>query len=317
MLDWYIGFVHFLNEDYFLTFSSFIDKDIVTQSKASNFKNPVVNIFKQTSIMHQIYEENKGNIKEESNIFNIEISEKQFQELFENWDGLVYNLKDNYAIKKIINCYNFLIGGVKMNTNTKYFPNSFDIELAITKGLALNNELNERFIRLENKYRKYFMKYIYETLNLEKYDKEIEDSNLKFCSCEEEFQEYYQKESNLKYIYIKNNLHIERLSDNDLQILETSEDEKELLDLIKNTYEEIIKIKCLNGKKTPEKFLTQMFKGYDTRSTMLPNDALIIIIREGREKNKFNNYEELCYSLKERDKFIENIKEKIQEEITK
>ena len=185
-----------------------------------------------------------------------------------------------------------------MNINNKYFPNSFDIELAITKGLASNNELNEKFVSLESKYRKYFVKYIYTTLNLNQYDKDIE-------------------ESSLKYIYIKNNLHIERLCDNDLKLLETCEDANELLNLVKRTYMEIIKITKINGRKTPEKFLLQMFRGYDTRETILPNDALIIVIREGREKNKFNDYQELSRTLKKRFEFIENIKEQLKIEMTK
>ena len=64
-----------------------------------------------------------------------------------------------------------------MSVKTKHYPYSFDIELATNKGLALNNELNEKFVNLENKYRKY----VYKLLNLEQYDKEIEESNLKFC----------------------------------------------------------------------------------------------------------------------------------------
>ena len=200
----------------------------------------------------------------------------------------------------------------------KFYPNSFNYQLLKEKNLIDENKLSERFMKLENKYRKYFQNYIIKTLSLDKYDKMIIESDLKFYTCLEERKDYYQKSSPLNYIYIKNNLHIEKLEDKDLKILEESNNEYELIELIKKTWKNIIKIDILEGRKFPEDFKTQMFEGYNTKETILPNNALIIIIREGGRETALSE-EEYMKNLKDKyifiEKMIENMKKEIKEKI--
>ena len=189
----------------------------------------------------------------------------------------------------------------------EFYPNSFDFKLATEKGLANNNELTEKFEMLEKKYRKYLQIYMCNMLNLTDYDEKIKESELNFVPCQEELKDYYQKQSNLKYMYIKNNMHIEKLTQEDMNLLATSSNDNELLQLVARTFLEVIKIEVIDGKYIPGKFQTQYFKGYDTMATILPNDSVIIVIKEGHEKTNFNNLEELRSSLQEKDKFINQL----------
>ena len=190
----------------------------------------------------------------------------------------------------------------------KFYPNSFNYQLLKEKNLS------ERFMKLENKYRKYFQNYIIKTLSLDKYDKMITESDLKFYTCLEERKDYYQKSSPLNYIYIKNNLHIEKLNNDDLKILEESNNEDELIELIKKTWQNIIKIDILEGRKCPSDFKTQMFEGFNTKETIISNKALIIIIREGGRETDLSE-EEYMKNLKDKYLFINEMIENMQKEI--
>ena len=195
----------------------------------------------------------------------------------------------------------------------KLYPNSFNIELASQKGLIVNNQISEKYIKLQEKYRFYFKQYLYEDLNLPFYDNIINKSDLKFGICSDEKKDYYQKQSNLKYIYIKNNMHIEKLDINDLELLENNNEKDILVEMIKRTYTNIIKINTLNNKKCPNKFRTQMFEGFNTNKTILPNDSLILVIREGDAKNNLTG-ESFKENLKQKYNFINDLISKMEKD---
>ena len=197
-----------------------------------------------------------------------------------------------------------------------YYPNTFNFNLAMQKGLTNYNKLSEKYIELYNKYNKYFLRFMIDILDLNMYDKLIGNSELDFGICRENRQDVYQKSSPLNYIYIKNNLHIEKLSDNDLRLLDVCNDDNILLDLIRRTYKEIITINCINNKMLNNNFSTQMFPNFYTNSTILPNDALIIVIREGDAKEDLTG-EEFWKNAKLKNDFIEDLIAQMKKEIEK
>lgn len=74
---------------------------------------------------------------------------------------------------------------------------------------------------VEEIYREVLSQYLLETLELERYDQELVNSDMKYIPNEGEDIKQAQKEDKmfLKYIYLRNELHIERLSDEDVNIL--------------------------------------------------------------------------------------------------
>lgn len=195
------------------------------------------------------------------------------------------------------------------------YPCSINLKLAEEKGLVTDNKLNSRYFNIQKNYKIIFEKYIAETLNLKKYDDLLANSNLKIDSCVPYRMDYYQKNStlNLKYIYIKNNLHIEKLAKEDLDSLEKANDEELLKDIVKKTYPDVIKINYLDDKEIKGKFKTQYFEGFDSPNTVFNNDSLVLIIREGKLKTKMNN-EELVNYINKRQMFIINVIEKMNDD---
>ena len=84
-----------LNKNYYLATVPNLRNDIIN-CKECNYSNPIINIFKQTSIMHNIFKNNK--LKEENGLYSIEITEEQFNEYLNNWDGKI--IKNNIKTEK-------------------------------------------------------------------------------------------------------------------------------------------------------------------------------------------------------------------------
>ena len=95
-------------------------------------------------------------------------------------------------------------------------------------------------IKLENLYKELFEKYLINKIDLIKYDNEINSSSLGFTesnnvSLASNLDEYL----NLKYFYILNRFYLDKLSDEDLNILINGNDLERLL-LIENTYKKVL-----------------------------------------------------------------------------
>jgi len=145
-----------------------------------------------------------------------------------------------------------------------------------------NNMPKKEYIELYNIYRFFMTKYIIEKLNLKEYDKKIKNSKCNFIPVETERMDVYQFFScdELEYIYIRNNVYIERLSDKEIALLKEkiknndySFDES-IVDLIENTYQKIIFEDIMkNGKKY------QITYGPDSSNYFARNDSLVLGIR--------------------------------------
>ena len=103
-----------------------------------------------------------------------------------------------------------------------YIPlNYYDFTQAKQKGLTGGNGFSEKYLELQMVYKCGFMQYLSDMLMLEEYEKEMAESPLGFLPCPENEQSVYQKYgmTGFKYIYLRNNLYIEKLERDDLQIL--------------------------------------------------------------------------------------------------
>jgi len=129
----------------------------------------------------------------------------------------------------------------KENISLEY-PNAINYDLLKEKGLG-DTEPNERYFKLVNNYKSIFETYLKDILPLEQIDKNMKESKLKFMPIKEENMDYYQITSTmgLSYIYLRNDLHVEKLNTEDLDYLEniTSLDD-ESKNFISRTYKKVI-----------------------------------------------------------------------------
>lgn len=129
-----------------------------------------------------------------------------------------------------------------------YTPQSYyDFTQARQKGLTGSDKFSEKYLRLQMVYKCGLMQYLSDMLMLEEYEKEMAESPLGFLPCSENEQSVYQKYgmTGFKYIYLRNNLYIEKLESNELQILEECAEKKTyssdaLLELAARTGREVL-----------------------------------------------------------------------------
>jgi len=180
-----------------------------------------------------------------------------------------------------------------------------------------NNMPKKEYIELYNIYRFFMTKYIIEKLNLKEYDKKIKNSKCNFLPIETNKMDMYQLFScdELEYIYIRNNIYIERLSDKEIALLKEkiknndySLDES-VVDLIEKTYQKIIFEDLMkNGK------VYQITYGPDSSRYFARNDSLVLGIRYDEfAETKLTDEEWKIQNQKQRE-FLRNIKNEMSNE---
>lgn len=150
------------------------------------------------------------------------------------------------------------------------------------------------YIKLYNAYRELFTEYIEKKLELKKYDEKIIKSKLNFHRIQSENMDIYQYFSCevLKYIYVRNNIHIERLTKEDKIFLELQSGNvklnKETITFVERTYEKIIFEDIL---KSGEICMIQY--GPNSSNFFARNDAVVIGIRYDKfvEQEINNNWD--------------------------
>lgn len=119
------------------------------------------------------------------------------------------------------------------------------------EGLYEDGELTERFYTLYKNYQLLLEKFFLRELPLAEYDDRFFHSGLHFTAVKPEDMDIYQSLSgmNLRYFFLRNILHVEKLSDEDIQMI-VSMDAKELYDpseetmnFIRKTYQWVL---CIN-----------------------------------------------------------------------
>jgi hypothetical protein len=158
------------------------------------------------------------------------------------------------------------------------FPFNYDMDLARALGLATDGTFSREYLNMQALYRKALEHYLAERLNLVEFDEMLSSSELDFIPLSEDRFDFYQRYSTFgfQYIYLRNNLPIERLSPDDLDILRryihagNSNVTEELLDLVARTFKRVITV--------DEGWEPDVPAGYHPGGDTAPNNALVLII---------------------------------------
>jgi len=100
-------------------------------------------------------------------------------------------------------------------------PLNYDIDLAIERGLATSAGFSDRYLNMQALYRRALEQYLAEKLSLNMFDEMLATNELRFIPVPDERRDFYHRYSTFgfQYIYLRNNLPIERLSVEDLDVL--------------------------------------------------------------------------------------------------
>lgn len=131
------------------------------------------------------------------------------------------------------------------------FALDISIDLAKEKGLYEDSKLTDNFYKLYLNYKKLLDKYLLRILPLDSFDKEIDNSDLRFIPKRLDDMDKYQLMSfmNLKYIYLRNPLYVERLSVDEInRIINLSREEldnpgEDVYMIIENTFRKVMNLK--------------------------------------------------------------------------
>jgi hypothetical protein len=213
----------------------------------------------------------------------------------------------------LVSCSN---NSSKKSNNTEGELSSYYYKkaLMIEKGLAKKDstKLSDEYILLQKIYREYFSKYLLEVLDIKKYDDMLIDNKLDFIQKPEEKQTIEQEFDcmDLEYIYLRNVLYIENLENDELDLLRESINKditltSEYKKFIEDTYLKVIKVDR-----------TQIIM-YDMDSdNFVPNDAIVFKISTYPNYNTEGNIIDKK-NEKEKEEYILNLKESMQNELAK
>jgi hypothetical protein len=198
-------------------------------------------------------------------------------------------------------------------------PLNYDLQQAIGKGLATKiGGFSDKYLNMQALYRKAVEQYLTEKLSLGMFDEMLEKSELRYIPAPENKQGFYQRYStfDFKYIYLRNNLPIERLSLEDLDILSShiearrSDITEDLLEMVSGTFRRIIMVWENREADIPI--------GYCNSGLTAPNNALVFYIHHrteldenGRALDRNNERKKIEYLANE---FIPFMTEKLSEE---
>ena len=150
----------------------------------------------------------------------------------------------------------------------KEYPNNLR-----NNNLIKKRGLENKYFDLLNKYNKFLTSFLKEKLPLEQIDENMGKSELNFVKIKEEDMDFYQitNTSNLDYIYLRNNLYIEKLNEDDIKYLEKKKEyDEEVSTFISRTFKNVI---------NPYKDSKMIFYGPENRNFMCNSDELVLGIR--------------------------------------
>lgn len=168
---------------------------------------------------------------------------------------------------------------------------------------------------VEKYYRDCLKQFMLEQLNLKEYDFMLEESDMNYIPNDEESMIEVQKRNclGLKFIYLRNELYLERLSDEEIRMLEGElKDSKgnvseKALEIVKETYAKVITPKEVNseaGKKVLTYYDQELYPKFVTM------DTLVLKIGTQGEFDDKGNYINKAHEDKKREKlhsFAENM----------
>ena len=192
--------------------------------------------------------------------------------------------------------------------------NRVNFDVARQKNL-INGEDYSVYALIQSLYLKTLEQYIYSYVDLKKYDDEIANSNLDFGLVPDDRKLAYQKISymNLKYIYIRNFLFIEKLNINDLETFwgriknRNYVIDDELLKIVERTFKDVIDNNFVAGEYKEDFVISY---GPANPLTFAKSNDFVINIQYGFNTTKMTD-EEYNENLKKKKELIAKIKENI------
>ncbi|MDR2665481.1 MAG: hypothetical protein LBC21_04295 [Oscillospiraceae bacterium] len=196
--------------------------------------------------------------------------------------------------------------------SSDFAPQSFDYALAEQNGLISGDgALSEGYLSLQARYKAAFYAYLDNAADISQYDGALSGGAYAFPAVPPDEQGVYQKYGSYgnKYIFLRNNFHIERLDTADLETLRGSED---LSGLVGRTYKDVISVRYEDGDGD---FTAIYDHGAMSGITQAPNNALVIGIAYSWEFD----YSGKLVSLdgeKAKEKIAHELKQKMESEIS-
>lgn len=146
---------------------------------------------------------------------------------------------------------------------------------------GLDKERQESYVTLYSAYSSLLTDYFIKNFKLDEYDEALLDSPYSFPKLKEEDMDIYQylAADKLSFVYLRNNLYIERLSDDEQKyLIEKAQGDEISFDdvadeFIKNTFK---KVMLENGGEEDN---VNVFYGPDNGNFMYPDNAIIVGIR--------------------------------------
>ncbi len=189
---------------------------------------------------------------------------------------------------------------------------SRNIALAKEKKLIIDND-ESLYIEIAYKY-KYLLEYYINTMiDLKKYEREIDNSNLYIGK-----NAKYKSLNNyldLDYIFLVNNLFVEKLEEKDINLLKQYNEGNvsyELINLVKRTFKNII-----FDNYTNDKYRDSIYKvcyGDYVPLNFVDNDSLVFRIYYGKNLKDLNK-DDFVKIHREQLAFFENIMNRIKDEV--
>lgn len=179
----------------------------------------------------------------------------------------------------------------------------------------LNETATQEYLSLSTLYRTLLNEYI-KTICINDFDEAIKNSGLNFIPIEDENQDFYQyyNNSGLTYYYVRNNIYLERLTEEETKFLKSklsSQDlslTKEDMNFISQTFSKVIK-EIHDGVEEP--FDTNY--GPTSTGYFAPSNALVIGFRYDRFKNNGMDEDRFFENLMKQKSYSLNLNSQLQE----
>lgn len=200
-------------------------------------------------------------------------------------------------------------------------PESYDMKLAKEKELTDKEEITDKYLKLQALYKKTLGELLVAVLELDSFDNELASNELEFIEVPDKEKGFYQKYDTLglKYIYLRNNIHIEKLSIEDVKILKSalaSEDntaQEQLYKMIARTYPEVIKITFTNPEDADFDVVYEP-GAFGTKKA--PNTALVLAISTSYQYDASGNVVDMK-AEQTKEAYVSELRERMITEISK
>lgn len=171
----------------------------------------------------------------------------------------------------------------------------------------------EQYKDLENIYKNYFEKYLASKTNIIKYDESMKNSELDFgllnrkVNLKSNLDEYL----NLNYFYILNIFYVEKLT-NEQQLILSSNNEEQIIQLVINTYKDIIKY---TREDHPNERYKVNYTFNSSEESYSYNDELVIAIYYGSNTIDLVTKEKYLDNYHKKEEFLNEISNDLSSEI--